>query len=136
VVVAGVQNPWVKRRKIQLSDLLDEPWVMPPYETFQGRQNAAAFRASGVEPPRQAVATLSLNLRNTLLATGRFLTILPSFTLHFSDRNSPFRALALDLPKTRRPVGIIRLKNRSLSPLAELFLEIMREMTAPLRRSR
>jgi DNA-binding transcriptional LysR family regulator len=136
VVVAGVQNPWVKRRKIQLSDLLDEPWVMPPYDTFQGRQNAAAFRASGVEPPRQTVATLSLNLRNTLLATGRFLTILPSFTLHFSDRNSPFRALALDLPKTRRPVGIIRLKNRSLSPLAELFLENMREMTAPLRRVR
>jgi hypothetical protein len=36
------------------------------------------------------------------------------------------------LPKTRRPVGIIRLKNRSLSPLAELFVENMRAITAPL----
>jgi DNA-binding transcriptional LysR family regulator len=136
VVVAGVQNQWLKRRKIQLSDLLDEPWVLPPYDTFQGRLNVAAFCSSGIEPPRQTVATLSLNLRNTLLATGRFLTILPSFALHLSDRNLQFRALALDLPKTRRPVGIIRLRNRSLSPLAELFVENMRTITAPLRRPR
>src|SRR3979490_2878460 len=59
VVVAGAQNPWVRRRGVELAQLLGEAWVMPPYDTVQGRQNAAAFRASGVEPPRQAVATLS-----------------------------------------------------------------------------
>ena len=135
-VVAGVQNPWTHRQRVKLSDLLQEPWVMPPYDTFQGQQNAAAFRASGVEPPRQTVATLSLNLRNTLLATGRFLTILPSFMLALSDKDSPLRALGVGLPKTRRPIGIIKLKNRSLSPLAELFADNVRAMTKPLARSR
>ena len=30
VVAAGERNPWVKRRKIALKDLIDEPWTMPP----------------------------------------------------------------------------------------------------------
>jgi DNA-binding transcriptional LysR family regulator len=93
----------------------------------------AAFRASGVEPPRPTVTTLSLNLRNTLLATGRFLTILPSFTLNLAGKSSVLRALPLELPKTRRAIGVVRLKNRSLSPLGELFLRRVRAMAKPLR---
>lgn len=132
VVVAAVQNPWLTRRRFKLADLLGEPWVLPPYDTVQGRQNAAAFHASGVERPRATVTTLSLNLRNTLLATGRFLTILPSFTLTLAGKDSPLRALPLTLPKTRRAIGIVRLKNRSLAPLGELFLERVRAMVKPL----
>lgn len=132
IVVAGLKNPLLKRRKIQLADLLHEPWVMPPYDTFQGRQNAAAFRASGVEPPQTTVATLSLNLRNTLLATGRFLTILPRFTLALPGGNKMLRALPVDLPKTRRPIGVIRLKGRSPSPLAKQFLQEVYALTKPL----
>src|SRR3954447_15689579 len=135
VVVAGANNAWLRRRRFKLADLLGEPWVIPPYDTVQGRQNAAAFRASGVEPPRPTVTTLSLNLRNTLLATGRFLTILPSFTLSLAGKNSPLRALPLELPKTRRAIGVVRLKNRSLSPLAQVFLEQARAMTKPLQNS-
>src|SRR5262245_41972498 len=28
-VVAGAQSPWARRRKVSLSDLIDEPWVLP-----------------------------------------------------------------------------------------------------------
>jgi DNA-binding transcriptional LysR family regulator len=132
VVVAGAQNPWVRRRGVKLAQLLGEAWVMPPYDTVQGRQNAAAFRASGVEPPHQAVATLSLNLRNTLLATGRYLTILPSFTLALAGKQSALRAVPLALPETRRAIGIVRLEGRALSPLGELFVERMRAATKGL----
>jgi DNA-binding transcriptional LysR family regulator len=136
VVVAGANNAWLRRRGFRLANLLSEPWVIPPYDTVQGRQNAAAFRASGVEPPHPTVATLSLNLRNTLLATGRFLTILPSFTLNIAGKGSALRALRLELPKTRRAIGVVRLKNRSVSPLGELFLQRVRAMTKPLAATR
>jgi DNA-binding transcriptional LysR family regulator len=135
-VVAASNNPWLRRRAFKLADLLGEPWVLPPYDTVQGRQNAAAFQASGVERPRATVTTLSLNLRNTLLETGRFLTILPSFTLTLAGKSSPLRALPLELPKTRRAIGVVKLKNRSLSPLGELFLDRVRAVTKPLSASR
>ena len=33
VVVAGAQNPWVRRRRIELAELVNEPWVLPPPES-------------------------------------------------------------------------------------------------------
>lgn len=136
VVVGAAHNPWVRRRGFSLADLLGEAWVVPPYDTLQGRQNIAAFQASGVEPPHPTVSTLSLNLRNTLLATGRFLTILPSFTLRLAGKDSLLRALPIELPKTRRPIGVVRQRNRSPSPLGELFLERLRTIAKRLRTSR
>jgi hypothetical protein len=36
------------------------------------------------------------------------------------------------LPGTRRPSGIITLRNRTLSPLARLFLDRVRSIVKPL----
>src|SRR5262245_12172512 len=35
-VVAGAQNPWVRRRKIELAELVNEQWVLPAPESFIG----------------------------------------------------------------------------------------------------
>ena len=36
VVAAGVQSPWARRRKVELADLANEWWVMPPSESQPG----------------------------------------------------------------------------------------------------
>jgi DNA-binding transcriptional LysR family regulator len=36
VIVAGLENPWSRRRKVGLSELADEPWAMPPADTPVG----------------------------------------------------------------------------------------------------
>jgi DNA-binding transcriptional LysR family regulator len=131
VVVAGAQHPVTRKRKLRLADLLCERWVLPPYDTVQGRQISAAFRASKVDPPQPTIATMSLTLRNSLLTTGHFLTMLPSFSLSLSG-NASLRALAVDLPGTRRPIALIRLKDRSTSPLAEMFMGKLVARTRPL----
>src|SRR5712675_2866288 len=33
VVLAGAQNSWVRRRSIDLADLVNESWVLPPPES-------------------------------------------------------------------------------------------------------
>jgi hypothetical protein len=53
--------------------MLDEPWVLSPVEMEPGGSVAEAFRAVGVEGPRATIWSQSLNLRNNLLASGRFL---------------------------------------------------------------
>jgi hypothetical protein len=42
--------------------------------------------------------------------------------------------LPIELPMTQRSVGIITLKKRTLSPLAQLFIECAREVAKPLSR--
>lgn len=44
------------------------------------------------------------------------------------------KVLPVKLQHTRAPVGIITLKNRTLSPVAQLFLETAREVARPLAR--
>ena len=129
VVATNAKSPWCRRRKIDLTELMNEPWTLPPFQTFFGSLVAESFRASGIEAPRLTVATSSQSLRNHLLATGRFLTIVPTFSLKLPRRHPSLKALPVELPNMRHPIAIITLKNRSLSPLALLFIERVRVLT-------
>ena len=42
------------------------------------------------------------------------------------------KALPIELPETRRPIGLITLKKRDLSPVAKLFVNCAREVVKPL----
>jgi DNA-binding transcriptional LysR family regulator len=134
VVAASAQSPWVRRRRITLAELVNEPWVLPPRGSGTiGSFATEAFGACGLDYPRTTVVTDSAEARVSLLATGRFLTIFQASSLRFPTRSlDHLRVLPLKLPLTRVPVGIVTLKNRTLSPTARLFIEHAREVAKPL----
>ena len=134
VVMADAESKWGRRRKLTLAGLLNELWVLPPAESIPGRSIAQAFRASGVEPPRVHMVSFSLPLHYHLLATGRFVTMLPVSMLHFGKHLS-LKLLPVDLRGDPYATGIITLKNRTLSPLAQLFITCAREVAKPLAKS-
>ena len=134
VVVANVQSPWSRRRKLTLQDLLDEAWALPPLDNRVGSYLAQAFRACGLEYPRVTVTTTSPETRFGLLAMGRYLTMMPTFALRFPARRPEFKVLPLSLPLAAVPVSIVTLKDRALSPAAEHFIETAREVARPLQR--
>jgi hypothetical protein len=47
-------------------------------------------------------------------------------------KGSALRVLPVDLPTTRKPIAVITLKNRTLSPVAELFIKNARAMAKTL----
>ena len=130
-VLAGARNAWTRRRKIELADLMDEPWTLPPPESLFGAVALEAFRSNGLDVPRAAV-TASFPMRCAMLATGRFLTMGPAFVVRFPAWSSALKVLPTDLPATNRAVAIITLKKRALSPVAELFVKCAREVARPL----
>ena len=132
VVAAGARSPWVRRRKIALAQLVSEPWVLRPAESVVGAVAMEAFRASGLDHPRTTVVTDSPEVRMSLLATGHFLTIMPASALRFPIRRTEIRVLPVELPAARVPNEIVILKNRTLSPAAQLFIEHARELAKPL----
>ena len=136
VVVTGPNNPLTRRRKIEFAELLDEPWTMQPRENSFGSFAMDAIRASGFAPPRLTVATTSSNLRGEMLATGRYLTMVPRYWVMLPRKNPSLRILRVEFPNTRLDVGIITLKNRSLSRATELFIDDMRALTKPLARQK
>src|SRR5262245_19349365 len=134
VVAAGANNPWVERRRIKLADLMGELWALPPPTNEFGAFVVEAFRASGLDRPRAAVVALTLEMRANLLKTGRYLSIFPEFWLQLPDPHPFIRKLPIELPIASGPIGIVTLKNRALSPVAQLFIEAAREVAKPLAR--
>jgi DNA-binding transcriptional LysR family regulator len=134
VVAAGVQSPWARRRKIALAELVSESWTLPPLETPLGSAAMEIFRASGLDYPRVTVVIFPALVRMSLLETGRFLTMCSSFMLRFPPGRSVIKILPIELPVAPVPIGIVTLKNRTLSPVAQLFIEQAREVAQSLAR--
>lgn len=136
VVAAGAQSPWARRRRIALSELAGEPWIMPPPDTPIGAAALDAFRARGVEFPRVTAVVGPALVRVSLLATGRFVTMCSPSILRFPPRRPEVKILPVELPITPMPIGIVTLKNRTLSPIAQLFIEHARDIAKPLARQK
>jgi DNA-binding transcriptional LysR family regulator len=132
MVAAARDSKWARRRKIELSELVDEPWCLPPKESMAGPLVARAFRERGLGRPRNFVTTDSSQLRQALIATGRVLCFFTTTRLQLSGRHSGLKAVPVDLRIPFGNVGIVTLKNRTMNPAAELFIEGARQLAKQL----
>jgi len=133
VIAAGPQSKWAgRRRKVDLSELADEPWIMQGPHTWNYRILAEAFRAKGLPMPKASMVTLSMSVITHFLADGRFITSMPRSVAYFKSLN----ILSVDLPLRPWPVNIVTLKNRTLSPAVERFIECTRDFSRPIRKGR
>jgi DNA-binding transcriptional LysR family regulator len=83
------------------------------------------------------VSAVSILVRNHLLASGRYLTVLPDSVLRYNAKRWSLKALPIDLRIKPRPIAIVTLKNRTVSPVVQLFVEhvraVAKTMFAPSR---
>jgi DNA-binding transcriptional LysR family regulator len=125
VVVAGRQSKWARSRRPSLADLAAARWILPPDDTMPGLLAAELFRAGGADLPRAPITTLSIHLCCQLAASSKFVTMLPASVLRFGKLDQSLKILPIKLASQRRPVGIVTLKSRTLTPAARLFIECM-----------
>lgn len=121
-VVASTRSPWANRRKIALSALMEERWILFPEDSVSGLYIEQGFRANGLELPPQRMTSFSMQMRFHLLASGRFLTVLHGSVLRFNAKRWSLRALPIDLGIQAVPVVIFTSKNRTVSPVVSLFI--------------
>jgi DNA-binding transcriptional LysR family regulator len=127
-LVASKRSRWARRRKIGLDDLADAPLIIPPGDAWGGALVADAFKRSGLKDPNVVISTLSIPLRNELVASGQFITLLPASVIHTFGERYALKVLPVELPAHRSPVGIITLRNRTLSPVVQLFIQCARDV--------
>ncbi len=127
-VAAGAGNRWAHRRKLALAELMDEPWILFPANSVSSFYIEKGFRAKGLTLPAQSVTSFSMQARFHLLASGRFLTILHASVLRFNAKQWSLRVLPVDLGIRPMPIAIFTLKNRTLSPVVQLFIDEAHEV--------
>jgi DNA-binding transcriptional LysR family regulator len=131
IIVASARTQWARRRKINLAELLHEPWLMPPPDTPSYEIVAEAFKARGLRMPTATLVTYSIDLRARLSARGRFITVVPRSMLPQADEAHPLTELRVNLPVRPWLVAILTLKNRTLSPVVQRFIACAREVAKP-----
>lgn len=127
-VIAGQHNPWTRRRRVSLADLVEGPWALPPAEGFLGPLIRAAFAAFGLDTPRPAVITASTYTLAMLAAKGPFLFIHPAAMLRIPPGHPQLSRVPVDLPGAHNPIGLLRLRDRSSGPVAGVFAAALREV--------
>jgi DNA-binding transcriptional LysR family regulator len=128
VIVAGLESRWAKRRNLALADLIEEPWVLAEPGSLARSLHEGAFRRNGLEVPSAKVLTVSLHLHLRLIETGHWLGLIPASVMRFGGQRMHIKVLPIKVLSPPAPVGFITVKNRTLSPLAERFIECSRSV--------
>jgi DNA-binding transcriptional LysR family regulator len=131
-VAAGATSPWLRRRHIELADLVNELWIFPPRGNRLELLVRDIFGAKGLPCPRASVIAHSLEMAISLLGTGRYLSIQPESVFTFPRKHSFIRKLPIALPVVSGPIGILTLKDRVLGPPVQLVIDCAREIAKPV----
>jgi DNA-binding transcriptional LysR family regulator len=126
-IVAGRNSVWARRRKIILSDLLQEPWILTP--SMHGTL-LDGFRANGLARPNVTVRAYSTQQSIHLITTDRFISALSGSVLRFGTNGRVLKKLPVDFPMQTWAVGAMRLKGRNLAATAQLFMDFIRRSAA------
>ena len=121
-IVVGALSPWARRRKVLLADLVSERWTLTSDQVIHDLIGEA-FRSKGLEAPKERVTASSMLLRSRLLATGRYLTVLPDSVFRHNAKAWSLKALPIDLGTKAMCMTLITVKSRTVSPVVRLFIE-------------
>jgi len=118
------------RRKIDLAELVEEPWLLVPSRSVWHATIEATFSAHGLKMPKPSVVSFSVHLRNSLLPTGMSGSA-GSFHAHRRDALC-VQSSACQLSLTPRTAAVTALRNRTLNRVVGLFIDCAREVVKPL----
>ena len=82
----------------------------------------------GLEPPKARIKSFTIDIHLGLLATGKYVSIAPLSMLRMCAQRLSIKALPIELKHRPSSVAIMTLKDRTLSPVAELFIRYAREV--------
>jgi DNA-binding transcriptional LysR family regulator len=127
VVVCGRRSRFANRSRIRLEDLAEERWILTP-DSASRFILTEAFRSAGLEPPNVFLYTFSVELRTKLVATGRYIAAFARSVIQPEAERS-LRILPIAFGPRQWPIVLITLKRRALNPVAQRFIEHLRDCT-------
>ncbi len=135
IVRAG--HPLVGRDDLQLAELVEQSWIVPPTGSILRDRLTALFLSAGLAPPAETVETLAVPLVVALLTDTDMLVALPKELVQAQLVAGELVALPFDLKLRMDAYGIITRRGHVLSPGAEILADALREAaTAELDASR
>lgn len=126
VVVAGPAHPLEHKRPLAWDDLPGLPWILPPGELQESRALLHWLARQGIRPPPNSIESRSVIAQLGLLATHRYLSVMPQVLARHYARERRVSILPLDPIDAMGPLQLAW-NERRLSAAARLFAGCLRE---------
>lgn len=127
-IVVSPGHPLARRRKLTLSELMNERWALPASETYLDGLIRTAFRAHALPMPQAVVTTPSLQLRFELMETGGFVTVAARSMVIHPTRKGRIKPLPVAFEDNAGPMAAVTLKGRQLTRVAGFVLDEARSV--------
>jgi DNA-binding transcriptional LysR family regulator len=126
-VIASVEHPLACRQELQLEQLIEQPWILPPAGSLVRDRLAAMLVRHGLPLPGNIVESQCLPVITALLQQSNMLAILPEEAVQSCCKAGILTVLVRNLPLEVGAFGLITRRNHKLSPGAQLMLSALRE---------
>ena len=127
-IVASAQHPLAGRKDLQLEDLVEQPWILPPAGSLLRDKVAAMLVGRGVPLPTNIVETASLPVITALLQQSNMIAALPEEAVQSACKAGQLTLLVGNLSLGVGAFGLITRRNHKLSQAAQLMLGTLREL--------
>jgi DNA-binding transcriptional LysR family regulator len=127
-IVAGARHPLAGRKDLQLEDLMEQPWILPPAGSLLRDRVAAKLLERGLPLPTNVVETTALPVITALLQQSNMIAALPEEAVQASCKAGHLTVLVGNLTLGVGAFGLITRRNHKLSHAAQLMLSTLREL--------
>jgi DNA-binding transcriptional LysR family regulator len=119
-------------RNVELADLLEHPWALPPSSQRWRQQLDEFFFAQGLSPPKPAVVSNSATYLMSLIRQGDYVSFLPAQLARSSD---PLAAIDVLLSPLTADISLTYKQRTLLNTACMEVAEVIREVAtaAPAR---
>jgi DNA-binding transcriptional LysR family regulator len=131
-VVASARHPLADQKALQLSNLIEQPWILPPTGSVIRDKLSALFVQNGLAPPANIVEAVSLPVITSLLQQSNMVAALPEAAMQTCRDAGDLKVLMSNLPLQAGAFGLITRRDPQLSPGAHLLLKTLRELGGQL----
>jgi DNA-binding transcriptional LysR family regulator len=131
--VVGAASPFWSRKVMALEELADAQWAMPAQGGIIRQHVEAVFLNSSIPFPRSYWSCSSMMALKALVQHNDCVAMVPASAIALETRAGVLRGIQLRNLSVSRTIAIMRQRNWPLSPLAERFIVLLREVAQRLR---
>ena len=129
-MVVREHHPLLVRRRLRLQDLAEADWMLPGPDVAGRRSVEGRLAEAGLPPPRVVVeVSNTAGSLARLLLHSDLVSIMSETTLQ-GPAGAGLAALPMADARFTRPIGALTRRGAALPPLAQRFLDLLRENAA------
>jgi DNA-binding transcriptional LysR family regulator len=127
-VIASAEHPLAGRKELQLEQLIEQPWILPPPGSLVRDKLTDMFVQHGLSRPTNIIETDCLPVITGLLQqSNRLVALLPEEAVQSCFKAGILTVLVRNLPLGVGAFGLITRRHHKLSPGAQIMLSTLRE---------